>query len=171
MGNTRKRPCYARIEYRSVQDQVEQKLAEGHNLKMIYDALSKDGRLTMAYATFCDYVRGGGTRLHGRKNEAPKRDASELLSDILESVESRNEVGVNLKLVYQKLVECGLTGFSYSDFYDYFREAGAYPGSDIPDDFVFFEEDGLITIYYRLESLLKAESDKAAPPDLQVRGL
>jgi len=97
------------------------------------------------------------------KNEPPKFDTSEMLSEILDAIEIRNDFGCNLRLVYQKLVECGLIGFSYSDFCDHFRAAGAYFGNDIPDDFVFFEDDGLITFYYQLESLLDAESDKAAP--------
>ena len=146
---------------------MEQKRAEGYSNKIIYEELFEAGCLTMSYTAFCDYVRGGGTRLHARKIEAPKRDASELLSEILDSVETRNYFGCNLKLVYQKLVECGLTGFSYSDFCDYFREVGAYYGRDIPDDFVFFGDDGLITLYYRLESLLHAESDEAAPRNPQ----
>lgn len=163
---TEKRPCFVRAQYRAVKALVDQKLAEGYSNKAIYEELFEAGRLSMSYTTFCDYVRGDGTRLHRRKNESRKRGASEMLADIADSLEIRNDVGCNLKLVYQQLVECGLTGFSYSDFFDYFRECGAYLGSDIPDDFVFFGDDGLITFYYRLESLLKDESDKAAWPKL-----
>ena len=163
----KKSPGFAKVQYRAVQALVEEKRAEGYSLMLIYEALSKDGQLTMSYSTFCDYVRGGGIRLHRNPTEPPQPNTSELLSEILDSIEIRNDNGCNLKLVYQKLVECGLIGFSYSDFCDYFREAGAYQGSDIPDDFVFFEDDGLITFYYRLESLLAAESDKAAPQNLQ----
>ena len=162
------RPVYARIEYRSVQAEVEKMLAEGHSVKMIYDFLVKEGSLTMAYATFCDYVRGGGTRLHGtKKNEARKRDGGELLSEILESIEVRTENGCNLKLVYQKLVGCGLVSISFSDFFDFFSKAGGYQGSEIPDAYVFFSEDGLIPFYYGLESFLKKESDKTASQILQ----
>lgn len=162
-----KRRCYARGEYRSVQALVENKLANGHSIRMIYDVLRKDGCLTMAYATFCDYVRGGGVRAHGKKTEAPILDASDLIHEILESIELRTEYGFNLKSVYQKLTEFGIIGFSYSDFCDYLREAGAYQGRDIPDDFVFFKEDGLIALYYRLESLFPGESDKAEPENFQ----
>ena len=97
------------------------------------------------------------------KNEPPKFDTSEMLSEILDAIETRNDFGCNLKLVYQKLVERGLIGFGYADFRAYFRRTGAYLGRDIPDDFVFFEDDGLITFYCRLESLLAAEANKAAP--------
>lgn len=162
-----KRPFYARSEYRSVQALVENQLANGHSVKMIYDVLLKDGDLTMAYATFCGYVRGGGVRAHGKKNEAPKRDVSALIHEVLETIEPRTECGFNLKSVYQKLAELGITGFSYSDFCEYLREAGAYQGRDIPDDFVFFKEDGLIALYYRLESLFADESDKAEPRNFQ----
>jgi len=166
MEEFKNRPYYARMEYSTVQSEVEAMREHGYSVKTMYEILSKEGRLTMAYTTFCDYVRGGGTRRHGKK-EAPKPDASELLSEILDAIETRNDFGCNLRLVYQTLVERGLTGFSYSDFCDHFRTAGAYFGNDIPDDFVFFEDDGLITFYYQLESLLDAESDKAAPHKFQ----
>ena len=159
MRSEAKRPFYARIEYRSVQAQVETKLNEGHSVKAIYDQLLIDGRLTMAYATFCDYVRGGGTRLHGSGKKGKKKTCSDLLSEILDSIETRTETSCNLKLVYQRLVECGLIGIGYSDFCDYFRRAGGYIGRDIPDDFIFFDDDGLITFYYQLESFLKAETE------------
>lgn len=167
MEKFKHRPYYARMEFSTVQSEVEAMRQRGYSLKIVYEILSKDGRLTMAYATFCDYVRGGGVRLHRKKNEARKPDASEMLSEILEAIETRNDFGCNLKLVYQKLVERGLIGFGYADFCDYFRQAGAYLGRDIPDDFVFFEDDGLITFYYRLESLLKTELDKAALQNIQ----
>ena len=167
MEDSKKSPCFARIQYRAVQALVEEKWAEGYSLMLIYEALSNDGQLTMSYSTFCDYVRGGGIRLQKKPSEPPQHNASELLSEILDSIEIRNDYGCNLKLVYQKLLECGLTGYSYSDFCDHFREGGGYLGSDIPDDFIFFEDDGLITFYYRLETLLKSESDKAPPQYLQ----
>jgi len=165
MEKTKKSP--ARIQYRAVQALVEQKRAEGYSLILIYEVLLENGYLTMSYSSFCDYVRGGGARLHKKPDETPKEDASELLSEILDAIEMRTDSGCNLKLVYQKLVECGLIGFSYSDFCDQFREAGAYLGRDIPEDYIYFEDGGLITFYYRLESLLNAESDKAAPQNLQ----
>lgn len=166
-NSTSKRPFFARVEFRSVQALVEQKLDEGYSVKSIYEDLVKDGRLTMAYGSFRDYVRGGGRRTKKIPKEALKRDRSEILHEIMESVEQRTEFGFNLKSVYQKLAVLGITRLSYSDFCDYFRDAGAYMGGDIPEDFVFFEEDGLITLYYRLESLFESESDKTASGNLQ----
>lgn len=162
MRRYEKRPCYARVEYRAAQADIESGLEQGYSIKVIYEELLKAGRLTMAYKTFCDYVRGGGNRVHGKKKEPPKRDATEMLSEIMESIERRTDSGIDLKSVYQKLTEWGIIGFSYSDFCDYFRAAGAYFGKDISDNFVFFEDDGLITFYYRLASLFEAEADSAA---------
>ncbi|MDR1044210.1 MAG: TraK family protein [Candidatus Adiutrix sp.] len=164
----KKRPYCARTEYRAAQSDIEARLERGYSLKLVYEDLLKAGRLTMAYPTFCDYVRGGGTRLHRRKNETTTApDPAELLSEIMDSIKPRIDSGLNLKSVYQKMAEHGIIGFSYSDFCDYFRGAGGYLGRDIPDDFVFFEDDGLITFYYRLASLFDSESDSAGPEFLQ----
>lgn len=168
MPTSKKRPDYARTEYRAAQSDIEARLEQGYSVKIIYEELSKAGRLTMAYPTFCDYVRGGGARLHRRRNKtvtAP--DPSELLSEVMASIKPRIDSGLNLKSVYRTLAEYGIIGFSYSDFCDYFRGAGGYLGRDIPDDFVFFEDDGLITFYYRLASLFEGVLDKAGPDYLQ----
>jgi hypothetical protein len=85
----------------------------------------------------------------------------------MNSIEPRTETGLNLKAVHRQLEECGITGFSYADFCDYFREAGGYMGREIPDTYIFFAEDGLINFYYRMASFLEAEADKAAPRKLQ----
>jgi hypothetical protein len=120
----------------------------------------------MTYQSCCDYVRGGK-----KKATRAKRDTAELLSEIMDSIEHRTEAGINLKSVFRKLEECGLTGaagFSYADFCEYFREAGGYLGRDIPDAFMFFnDDDGLIAFYYRLAAFLDRESDKAASRKLQ----
>ena len=64
----KKMPKYmARVEYRSLQPEIEKRLAEGYCLRFVFDEMTSDGRLTMGYTTFCDYVRGGGQRLHSRK--------------------------------------------------------------------------------------------------------
>ena len=67
------RRSYAKIEFIAVQDLVEQKRAEGYSIKLIYEALSKAGYISMGYTTFCDYLRGKGERLHGKKNVTPKQ--------------------------------------------------------------------------------------------------
>lgn len=68
-----KRLYYARVEYRKVQSEVEALHEEGHSLKVIYEQLSEAERLTMAYKTFCDYVRGGGKRYHPKKKTPAKK--------------------------------------------------------------------------------------------------
>lgn len=60
----KKRKTYdARVEFRAVQDEVVRLMAEGYRIKAIFDRLSGEGRLTVCYTTFCDYIRGGGERI------------------------------------------------------------------------------------------------------------
>jgi hypothetical protein len=68
---TNKRHSFARIEYRSVQPFVEQRLAEGYSIRLIFEELAETGRLTMGYTSFCDYIRGKGSRRHGAVKNAP----------------------------------------------------------------------------------------------------
>jgi len=60
------RPYQARVEYRAVQPEVEQKIAAGYSKVLIYEDLVSAGKLTISYSAFCDYVRGDGSRKHGR---------------------------------------------------------------------------------------------------------
>ena len=63
----------ARVEFLAVQMDVAKMMIEGHRIKAIFERMSKDGRITVSYTTFCDYVRGGGNRLRRadqRRNQA-----------------------------------------------------------------------------------------------------
>jgi hypothetical protein len=71
--NKNQRPSFARIEFRAVQALVEQRLAEGYSIKLIFEELAEAGRLTMGYTSFCDYIRGGGVRRHGPDKNAQKK--------------------------------------------------------------------------------------------------
>lgn len=71
--NPKRRPYYARMEYRAVQPEVEAMRERGCSVKMIYEELTKSGRLTISYKSFCDYVCGGGQRVYGKKKTAPKQ--------------------------------------------------------------------------------------------------
>jgi len=73
MEEFRNRPYYARMEFATVQSDVEDMQKRGFSVKIMHEVFTKEGRLTMAYQTFCDYVRGGGQRLHGRKKDSPKQ--------------------------------------------------------------------------------------------------
>jgi len=53
----------ARVEFLAVQADVAKMMAEGHRIKAVFERLTMDGRITVSYTTFCDYVRGGGNRL------------------------------------------------------------------------------------------------------------
>ena len=76
MEEFRNRPYYARMEFSTVQSDVEAMRQRGYSVKIMHEVLTREGRLTMAYKTFCDYVRGGGQRLHGRKKDAQKQAPS-----------------------------------------------------------------------------------------------
>ena len=71
------RASYARIEYRTVQAMVEQKLAEGYSIKLIYEELTGAGLVTMGYTSFCDYIRGQGERRHGPKKAVSKQNQTQ----------------------------------------------------------------------------------------------
>jgi hypothetical protein len=73
---TNKRLSFARIEYRAVQTLVEQKLAEGYSIRLIFEELTEAGRLTMTYTSLCDYIRGKGSRQHGALKKALKRPSA-----------------------------------------------------------------------------------------------
>ena len=72
----------ARVEYRAVQAEVERMLEQGHRAKAIFEEMSRNGRITISYSTFCAYVRGSGQRprkgtLHSkRQNTSPKGGAA-----------------------------------------------------------------------------------------------
>lgn len=67
-----KRCSYSRIEYCAVQALVEQKLAAGFSIKLIFEELTDAGSLTMGYTTFCGYIRGQRERRPGKKKDDSK---------------------------------------------------------------------------------------------------
>lgn len=66
----------ARVEFLAVQEDVAKLLAEGHRIKAVFERLSQDGRLTVCYTTFCDYIRGGGRRLRRKDQKRSQPDFS-----------------------------------------------------------------------------------------------
>lgn len=69
----RKRIRYtARVEYLAVKATVDQMLAQGHRVKSIFEEMTRTGRITISYTSFCDYVRGGGQRF--RKSEGHRKN-------------------------------------------------------------------------------------------------
>ncbi len=66
-----KRIRNSRVEYRTVQKEVEDKIAAGFRIIEIHEELTQTGKITMCYASFCEYVRGKGNRLHSRKKSTP----------------------------------------------------------------------------------------------------
>ncbi|MDL2209894.1 TraK family protein [Desulfovibrio sp. OttesenSCG-928-O18] len=66
------KPGSARVEYFACREDVEVLIAKGYSAQMAYEVMKKQGRVTCSYSAFCDYVRGGGKRLHSRKGRRPK---------------------------------------------------------------------------------------------------
>lgn len=66
------RPGSARVEYFACREDVEALLAKGYSVRLAYEAMQEQGRVTCSYSAFCDYVRGNGKRLHSRKRGKPR---------------------------------------------------------------------------------------------------
>ena len=64
-------PYSARVEYFACREDVEAMLAKGYNIRNAYDHMKEQGRVTCSYSAFCDYVRGGGKRLHSKGKKKP----------------------------------------------------------------------------------------------------
>jgi hypothetical protein len=52
------------MEYYACHEDVEALLAKGYSARLAYEAMQEQNRVTCSYSAFCDYVRGGGKRLH-----------------------------------------------------------------------------------------------------------
>jgi len=124
---SKKSQGFARREYQSVQPEIMPLLEKG-GLRFAYKKLLTAGRLSMAYATFCEYVRGDAALAAYRKKKQLSRpnppdlpdeflDFDELAFDDLEP-----DFRYDLKSVHQDLTELGVVGFGYSDFRDYFSD-------------------------------------------------
>ena len=61
--------CAARVEYRACQQDVEAMLAKGYSIRMVYEHMKEEGRVSCSYSAFCDYVRGNGVRKHSRRKK------------------------------------------------------------------------------------------------------
>lgn len=162
MEQSEKRRCYARIEFRAVQQEVEARLEQGYSLAAVYEELRKAGRLTMAYTTFCDYVRGGGRRAHGQPKPSPKPHPFDLAIGIMEPVELRVDCGYNLMQIYRGLVDSGVGIFDYAAFYDFIQDGEKLRiGQVMDEDFVYVDNDGFLPLLEKLASFFEAESDSA----------
>lgn len=45
-------------------EDVEAMIANGYSVRLAYEAMKEQSRVTCGYSAFCDYVRGNGKRLH-----------------------------------------------------------------------------------------------------------
>lgn len=67
------RPGVARMEYLACREDVEALLAKGYSVRLAYEAMQEQGRVTCGYSAFCDYVRGDGKRLHSSGKRKPRK--------------------------------------------------------------------------------------------------
>jgi len=123
----KKRPGFARREYQAVQAEIETLLERG-GLRFTYEKLIKAGRLTMAYATFREYVRTDAGLAGYRKMKKLSRPKPPGLPDDLLDFDELDLDGLgtdfryDLKSVHQDLTDLGVVGFAYADFRDYFSD-------------------------------------------------
>ena len=59
----------ARAEYFACREDVETMLRQGYSIRLIYERMEEEQRITCSYSAFCDYVRGNGTRKHSRRKK------------------------------------------------------------------------------------------------------
>ena len=72
------RPGSARVQFFACREEVEALLAKGYSVRMIYEQMQEQGRITCSYSAFCDYVRGEGKRQHSAKKGEPKASQASL---------------------------------------------------------------------------------------------
>lgn len=60
----------AKIEYRAWKEAIFQMMEQGYSKRLIHEELSKDGRISMAYITLCQFIRNS-------KKSAPMAPAAE----------------------------------------------------------------------------------------------
>lgn len=72
LATTPIRPGIARVEYLACREDVEALLAKGYSVRLAYEAMQEQGRVTCGYSAFCDYVRGSGKRQHSSGKRKPR---------------------------------------------------------------------------------------------------
>jgi hypothetical protein len=55
------------VQFLAAQAEIEDMLAKGYSVQMVYEHLQEQGRCACSYSTFCDYARGKGKRMHSSK--------------------------------------------------------------------------------------------------------
>ena len=76
-NTTKPRKFYTtRAEYFACREDVETMLRQGYSIRLIYERMEEEQRITCSYSAFCDYVRGNGKRLHSRNKGDPKAPAA-----------------------------------------------------------------------------------------------
>jgi hypothetical protein len=60
------------VQFTAVQEEVQELIRQGYGYKMIHEKLVNDGKITMSYDTFYNYLR------RKRKPEPPKEEDREI---------------------------------------------------------------------------------------------
>ena len=120
--------CFARLEYKGVQPEIAALLEQGGgSAKYAYAKLLEEGRLTMTYHTFRQYVRDDGHRTSRMKKAAAPEplDPPGVILDLTELDPDGPGAcfGYDLNAVYQDLAGLGVVSSGYSDFSDHFQES------------------------------------------------
>ena len=52
----------ARVEFLACKDAIDSMLAQGFSKKLIHERMISDGRCSMSYITFCEFIRNAGKK-------------------------------------------------------------------------------------------------------------
>lgn len=91
LATTPIRPGIARVEYLACRENVEALLAKGYSVRLAYEAMQEQGRVTCGYSAFCDYVRGDGKRLHSSGKRKPRKVFRQAGGSIIVGGSGRND--------------------------------------------------------------------------------
>ena len=131
MDKSKKRSGFAGREYRAAELEIEALLKRNNSVMYAYRQLLKAGRLTMAYQTFCQYVRSNGFPTRRKKKKASEPELSDPTRALMDLKEldpdgPGDHFGYDPQAVYQNLAGLGIVDSGYSDFSDYFQDSEIY---------------------------------------------
>jgi hypothetical protein len=72
-GNTVRRSL-ARVEFLLCKETIDSMLAQGFSKKLIHERLTADGRCSMHYITFCEFIRNAGKMPPPSPPKQPEHD-------------------------------------------------------------------------------------------------
>jgi len=70
------RRSMARVEFLACKDTIDSMQAQGFSKKLIHERLIADGRCSMSYITFCEYIRNVGEKAPHPQQAEPRHQVS-----------------------------------------------------------------------------------------------